>query len=80
MTQITRMTCSVAKRENVPPTTDTPKNCLPFYKNQNPLHKLIITSYRAVLPYPLFTTMHCPKPLIHNVYASLLIHVFLEDG
>ena len=37
---------SVAKSENVPPTIDTPKNCLPFYRYQTPLHKLIIASYR----------------------------------
>ena len=50
-------TDSVAKRENVPPTIDTPKNCLPFYKNQTPLHKLIIASYQAVPRYPLFATL-----------------------
>ena len=48
---------SVAKRVNVPPTIDTPKNCLPFYKNQTPLHKLIIASYCAVPRYPLFATL-----------------------
>ena len=48
---------SVAKRENVPPTTDTPKNCLPFYGNQIPLLKSIIASYRAVPRYPLFATL-----------------------
>ena len=52
---------SVAKRENVPPTIDTPKNCLPFYKNQIPLHKLIIASYRAVPRYPLFATLRDPR-------------------
>ena len=48
---------SVAKRENVPPTTDTPKNCLPFYGNQIPLHKSLIASYRAVPRYLLFATL-----------------------
>ena len=48
---------SVAKRENVPPTTDTPKNCLPFYINQIPSLKSIIASYRAVPQYPLFATL-----------------------
>ena len=56
-TEDAEVTASVAKRENVPPTTDTPKNCLPFYRNQTPIHKLIIASYRAVPRYPLFATL-----------------------
>ena len=57
---------SVAKRENVPPTIDTPKNCLPFYKNQTPLHKLIIASYCAVPRYPLF----CHSVFKYSVFTA----------
>ena len=35
---------SVAKRENVPFTSDAPKNCHPFYRNQILFYESIIAS------------------------------------
>ena len=44
------------KNENVPPTTDAPKSCLPFYINQIPLYELIIASYHGT-----FFLLACSK-------------------
>ena len=44
------------KNENVSPTTDAPKSCLPFYINQIPLYELMIASYHGT-----FFLLACSK-------------------